>query len=87
MLCRQRFLLTASQTTLGGYYQMSFIRGASELMFDAVINTYGGGWVDLNYVEQVSLNNGDTLQIKLNNFTGSNATTGTCFLTFFRISD
>jgi hypothetical protein len=87
MLCRQRFLLNAAQTINGGYFQMSVIRGTSEILFDSVINTYGGGWVDLNYVELVQLGGGDQLHLTLFNNTGSNMTVGTCFTSFFRISN
>lgn len=89
MLVRIRQLLTASATTLGGYFQ-AYWRNASTMagIFDFVVSTYGSQWVDMYAAQVVTLTTGGTYTMTVNNFTGSDtAAGGYIFLTLIRISD
>jgi len=88
VLFRLRFLLTPAAPTVGGYMQVNYNRvDVAGSTFDAIVNSYNAGWIDLNYVEQVSMVAGRTYDYTLFNNTGAHGTGGYAWTTFFRISD
>jgi GH25 family lysozyme M1 (1,4-beta-N-acetylmuramidase) len=83
---RIRFNLNAASTTSGGYLQATFTENGN-FSYDSITNTYGASWVDLNFVESIPRLQDASYGVSINNFTGSNATNGAAFTTYFRISD
>lgn len=88
-LTRLRLLLNASQTMqAGGYVQLWFeVAGGTPILWDFVVPTYGAGWVDLSYVEEVQLTSGNNYAMRILNSSGSSGTSGWVRTTFFRVSE
>lgn len=88
LLAHMRFALTAANAVAGGYIQLYFENASGPTpVTDAVINTPNSGWCDLCYSEQVQLTVGQNYQARVLNASGSAATGGFLYCTFFRISD